>query len=160
MSRALNLVFCLALFFALDSSAAVLQIQIKPKVSGENVQPASLRYQTSANESFSITRASYLVSNFELQREDGSWFAFPNFVAWMDFAAHRDSIRLDLPPGEFRSIRFLLGLDTNMNHADPAKFPASHPLNPNLDGLNWSWQGGYIFLALEGLWRNENGIET
>ncbi len=157
MSRAGNIVFCLALSFALNSGAAVLQIQIKPKVSGENLQLASLRYQTSASERFSITRVSYLVSDFELQRDDGSWLAFSNSVAWMDFEANRDSIRLDVPPGEFRSIRFLLGLDTNLNHADPAKFPASHPLNPNLDGLNWSWQGGYIFLALEGLWRNPNG---
>jgi cytochrome c peroxidase len=147
----------LMLSFGLNCSAAVLQIQIKPKVSGENLQPASLRYQTSASERFSITRVSYLVSGFELQRDDGSWLAFSNSVAWMDFEANRDSIRLEMPPGEFRSIRFLLGLDANLNHANPAKFLANHPLNPNLDGLNWSWQGGYIFLAMEGLWRNANG---
>ena len=28
-----------------------------------------------------------------------------------------------------------------------------YPLNANLDGLSWSWQGGYIFLALEGHYR-------
>ncbi|HXE41797.1 MAG TPA: MbnP family protein, partial [Candidatus Baltobacteraceae bacterium] len=106
----------------------------------------------------SITRVSYLVSDFELQRDDGSWLQISNSVAWMDFDANRNSIRLDqIPSGEFRSVRFLLGLNTNLNHADPAQFPASHPLNPNLDGLNWSWQGGYIFLALEGLWRNSGG---
>jgi cytochrome c peroxidase len=153
--HALNIV--LAFLFALNSGAAVLQIQITPKVSGENLQPASLRYQTSAGERFSLTRVSYLASDFELQRDDGSWLAFSNSVAWMDFDANRDSIRLETPHGEFRSIRFQLGLNTNLNHADSAKFPASHPLNPNLDGLNWSWQGGYIFLALEGLWRNANG---
>jgi cytochrome c peroxidase len=157
MNRALKSVFCLALLFDLNCGAAVLQIQFRPKMSGENLQPASLRYQTSAGERFSITRVSYLVSNFELQHDDGSWLAFSNSVAWMDFDASRDSIRLETPPGEFRSIRFLLGLDTDMNRADPARFPANHPLNPNLDGLNWSWQGGYIFLALEGLWRNANG---
>ncbi len=30
--------------------------------------------------------------------------------------------------------------------------PADHPLNPNLNGLHWNWQGGYILLALEGRW--------
>lgn len=156
MSRALNIGFCLSLFLTVNSGAAVLQIQIKQKFLGENLQLASLRYQTSASERFSITRASYLVSDFELQRDDGSWLVFSNSVAWMDFDANRDSLRLEMPAGEFRSIRFLVGLDTNMNHAGPSGFPASHPLNPNLDGLNWSWQGGYIFLALEGLWRNPN----
>jgi cytochrome c peroxidase len=54
-------------------------------------------------------------------------------------------------------VRFSVGLNTNLNHADIAKFPPQHPLNPNLNGLHWSWQGGYIFLALEGLWRNSAG---
>jgi cytochrome c peroxidase len=137
--------------------AVTLQVQITPTVSGESLQPASFRYQTSAGETFSITRISYLVSDFELQRDDGSWLAVSNSVAWMDFDANRDSVRLEILAGDFRSLRFLVGLNTNLNHADPAKFPPSHPLNPDLDNLNWSWQGGYIFLALEGLWRNSSG---
>jgi len=140
------------------ASAATLQIQITPKVSGENLQPASLRYQTAAGETFSITRVSYLASDFALQRNDGSWLEISNSVAWLDFDANRNSIWLEkIPPGEFCSVRFLIGLNTNLNHADIATFPANHPLNPNLNGLHWSWQGGFIFLALEGLWRNANG---
>jgi cytochrome c peroxidase len=149
----------LAIFAAFNPVfAATLQIQITPKFSGENIQPASFRYQTSAGETFSITRISYLVSAFELQRNDGSWLEISNSVTWMDAEQSRDSIWLDkIPAGEFRAVRFLVGLNTNLNHDDPAKFSASHPLNPNLNGLHWSWQGGYIFLALEGLWRNSIG---
>ena len=150
---------CLAFLCAvLGSSAATLQIKITPKVSGENLQPASFRYQTSAGETFSITRVSYLASEFALQRNDGSWLEISNSVAWLDYEANRNSVHLDkIPPGEFRAVRFSVGLNTNLNHADISQFPASHPLNPNLNGLHWSWQGGYIFLALEGLWRNANG---
>ena len=138
--------------------SATLQIQITLKVSGAPLQPASLRYQTSAGETFSITRVSYLVSDFALQRNDGSWLALSNSVAWLDYEQNRDTIRLpEIPPGEFRSVRFTIGLNTNLNHRAVAKFPAAHPLNPNLNGLHWSWQGGFIFLALEGLWRNSNG---
>ena len=138
--------------------SATLQIQITPKFSGETLQPASLRYQTSAGETFSITRVSYLVSNFALQRNDGSWLEISNSIAWLDFDANRNSIWLEqIPAGEFCSVRFTVGLNTNLNHVDVAKFPAAHPLNPNLNGLHWSWQGGFIFLALEGLWRNANG---
>jgi cytochrome c peroxidase len=137
--------------------AAILQIQFTPKFAGETLQPASLRYQTSAGETFSITRVSWLASEFALQRNDGSWLAVSNPAAWLDYEQSHDSVRLEIPPGEFRSLRFVVGLGTNLNHADPAKFPANHPLNPNLNGLHWSWQGGYIFLALEGLWRNKAG---
>ena len=159
MKLAQKIIFCFISFYAFNLvSAATLQIEITPKFSGENLQPASFRYQTSAGETFSITRVSYLVSDFALQRNDGSWLEISNSVAWLDFDANRNSIWLDkVPSGEFCSVRFLVGLNTNLNHADISKFPAGHPLNPNLNGMHWSWQGGFIFLALEGLWRNANG---
>ena len=159
MNRMRTASFCLAISCFLNAAAAAtLQIEITPTVSGENLQPASLRYQTSAGETFSITRVSYLVSDFALQRNDGSWLKISNSVAWLDFDQNRDSIWLGkIPPDEFRTVRFSVGLNTNLNHADIAQFPAGHPLNPNLNGLHWSWQGGYIFLALEGLWRNAAG---
>jgi cytochrome c peroxidase len=151
-------IFLCSFFIVVNSFAATLQIHITPKVSGENLQPASFRYQTSAGETFSITRVSYLVSEFALQRNDGSWLEISNSVAWLDYEQNRNSIRLDkISPGEFRAVRFLVGLNTNLNHADIAQFPAAHPLNPNVNGLHWSWQGGFIFLALEGLWRNSSG---
>jgi cytochrome c peroxidase len=140
------------------SPAASLQIVISPKVAGEEVQPNSLRYRTSAGESFSITRVSGLVSDFALQRDDGSWLELSNSVAWLDLEQNRQSIRLaNLAPGEYRSVRFSIGVNTNLNHTDIARIPAGDPLNPNVNGLHWSWQGGYIFLALEGLWRNADG---
>ncbi len=140
------------------ASAATLEVEITPQVSGENLQGSSLRYRTSAGESFSITRVSYLASDFALQRNDGSWLEISNSVAWMDFDQSRNSAWLDkIPAGEFRALRFTVGLNTNLNHADVAAFPAGHPLNPNLNNLHWGWQGGYIFMALEGLWRNSAG---
>lgn len=140
------------------ASAGTLHIQITPTVSGEKIQPSSLRYQTTAAEVFSITRVSYLASEFALQRHDGTWLELSNSIAWFDYAQNRDSVRLEnISAGEFRAVRFLVGLNTNHNHADAAQFSAAHPLNPNLNNLHWSWQGGFIFLALEGMWRNASG---
>lgn len=140
------------------ASAATLELKITPRFSGVDLQPASFRYQTSAGETFSVTRVSYLVSDFELQRSDGLWLEFSNSVAWLDFGQNRDSIHLEnIPAGEFSTIRFLVGLNTNLNHANLSRFPAGHPLNPDVNGLYWGWQGGYVFLAIEGLWRNTAG---
>jgi cytochrome c peroxidase len=150
--------YCLAVSLWSAATAATLELQVTPKMSGETLQPASLRYRTSAGETFSVTRLSYLLSDFELQRTDGSWLEISNSVAWLDFGQNRDTVRLgNISAGEFCSIRFLTGLDGALNHADVTKFSPHHPLNPNLNGLHWSWQGGYIFMALEGLWRNANG---
>ena len=138
---------------------ASLEISITPKFSGEAIQPDSLRYQTSAGEKFIITRISYLLHGFALQRADGSWLELTNEVAWLDLEKSRSSFHIaSVPPAEYRSLRFHLGPDEQLNDANIAQFPANHPLNPNLNNLHWSWQGGYIFLALEGMWRNDSGV--
>lgn len=131
---------------------ASLELNIAPKFSGVPIQPNSLRYETSAKETFSITRVSYLLGGFALQRVDGSWLELTNQVAWFDLERNRNATSLgNVPAGDYRGVHFHVGLDPIVNHADPAQFAADHPLNPNLNGLHWSWQGGYIFMALEGL---------
>jgi cytochrome c peroxidase len=155
LQRFAILVFCAAISAA---DGASLQIEITPKFAGEEIQQASLRYNTSAGERFSITRLSYLVSEVALQHSDGSWLEFSNFVAWLDVSQNRNSFHLDkIPAGEYRTVRFMIGLNSQINHADPAKFAADSPLNPNVNGLHWAWQRGYIFLTFEGLWRNAAG---
>jgi len=54
-------------------------------------------------------------------------------------------------------LRFHIGPDAAANAADVSKIPADDPLNPNLNGLHWSWQGGYIFMAVEGHYRSPAG---
>jgi len=137
---------------------ASLDIRITPKFSGEPLQPDSLRYETSAKEPFSITRVSCLLSGFALQHADGSWLELTNEIAWLDLERNRLSHRFaSIPPGNYASVRFYIGPDEKRNHSDPAQYAPDHPLNPNLNNLHWNWQGGYIFLALEGMWCNAAG---
>ena len=139
--------------------AAVLHVEITPKFSGEAIQPNSLRYRTSAGETFSITRISYLLDGFALQRADGSWLELTSEVAWLDLERNRATHRIaSAPSEEYRALRFYVGPDEKQNHSNPAQYAADHPLNPNLNGLHWDWQGGYIFLAIEGMWRNAAGL--
>jgi len=76
----------------------------------------------------------------------------------MDAAQRRLSSALEnIPAGQYKALRLHFGLDEKTNAAPTSQYPADHPLNPNLNGLHWSWQGGYIFLALEGAFRAKNG---
>src|SRR5205814_9014806 len=114
-------------------------------------------YENSARETFSVTRLSFLLSSFALEGEDGIWTELENQYAWIDAEKRRTLLQLEgIPAGQYRGIRFYIGPDAAANKSDPAKFPAEHPLNPNLNGLHWSWQGGYIFMALEGMFRGQN----
>jgi cytochrome c peroxidase len=144
---------------ALSVFAASVELTMRHVIAGEPLQLGSTRYETSARESFSVTRLSYLLSNFAFQREDGSWLELPDSVAWFDAEKERCSTRFEVSDGTYRSIRFHVGLATNLNHADVAKFDANHPLNPNVNGLHWSWQGGYVFMAVEGMWRNHGALD-
>jgi cytochrome c peroxidase len=145
-------------FLSHAGSAATVELVMNHVIAGERLQLGALRYATSANESFSITRLSYLLSEFAFQREDGSWLQLTNSVVWFDAEKERALTQLTTPSGSYRAVSFVVGLETHLNHADPAKFRADHPLNPNLNGLHWSWQGGYVFVALEGRWQNATTV--
>jgi cytochrome c peroxidase len=150
--KIVQLVVVAMLNLSATMQAASLSIAIEPRFDGEALRLDSLRYRTSAGETISITRLSYLISGVALETEDGRWLEFPAAIGWMDAAAHRNQLTIpDVPPANYRGIRFHIGLDPSANAADTASYPASHPLNPNLNGLHWSWQGGYIFMAVEGM---------
>lgn len=136
------------------AEASTLRLAVQHRVGDQPLTLDSLRYENRAGESFSVTRLSYLLSGVALKRADGSWLEMPDSVAWLSAATHRVTARFDgVVPDRYQALRFRVGLDKKTNETDPATRPPEHPLNPNLNGLHWSWQGGYIFMALEGLWR-------
>ncbi len=101
-----------------------------------------------------VERLDFLVSGLALQRADGSWLESED---WQGFAGLQRSAVLPpadgIPAESFQAIRFHVGLPPVLNAADPAQWPPGHPLHPDTSGLHWGWQGGYVFLALEGRWR-------
>ena len=133
--------------------ASTLEISFKHLIGDKLIRHNSLRYQNSSAES-TITRLSYLVSGFALQSVDGQWIDLEDTIAWIDSIHSRTRYRLDsIPSNKYQKLAFYVGVHSSLNHMDPAQFPADHPLNPNLNNLHWNWEGGYIFMALEGHWR-------
>ena len=136
-------------------AGATLEIAVRNTFNGEPLMLDSLRYENGAGETLAVTRISMLLSGFALERENGGWVEIASQYAWLDAAKHRTTVRLDeVPAGKYRALRFHVGPDAQANHADISTFAADHPLNPNLNSLHWSWQGGYIFMALEGNFRS------
>ena len=139
-------------------TGGTLQVVIEPCVGDEPLRLHQSESKTEASETWTATRLSYLVSGVFLQREDDSWLRLPETVDWMNAATQRNTLDLDdVPSGTYKAIRFHVGVDARENATDPATRGPDHPLNPRINGLHWSWQGGYIFLALEGNWRGADG---
>jgi cytochrome c peroxidase len=145
------------IMLTLPVHAARLGLVVDHRAGDAPLMLGSLRSATTDGETFSVSRASYLLSGFGLQRADGSWLEMPEAIAWMDAGKARSTAELpDVPAGIYTALRFHVGIDAATNAANPAKYPPEHPLNTNLNGLYWTMAGGYIFMALEGSWRVGN----
>jgi cytochrome c peroxidase len=146
----------LALLGMLPARAAELTLAFHVAAEGER-----LAVPTAPGESLrlgrnelTLTRVAGLVSGVALVRPDASLVQLDGQFGALDLAAGRDRLTLrGVPPGRYQGFQFLLGVRPAANHSDPAQWPAGHPLHPLINGLHWDWQGGYIFLALEGRYR-------
>ncbi len=149
---------CLLLAFSACVHAVTLEVAFRPVFGGDPLRLDALAYQDAAGETLSVTRLSTLVTGLALEREEGGWMELPESYGWIDAGRQRTSMSVpDVPPGRYRALRFHLGPDAAVNKADPSKWPPGHPMNIGLNSLYWSMQGGYIFLALEGMYQQGNG---
>jgi len=139
---------------AQPSGAISLNVELRHTVNGHPLLLDSLRYKNVTGETYSFTRVSYLLSGFALKHENGAWEELSGQYAFIDLAKRRTDVHLQhIPEGKYQALRFHIGPDSIANAADVSHLPADSPLNPNINGLHWSWQGGYIFMALEGHFR-------
>src|SRR5581483_511528 len=135
-----------------------VQVRIVPQYNAAAVEFDTLGMADAAGQKLSVTRLDFLLSSWALRRADGKWMEQTNSVAYVSAREGRTGFRLNgIPTGHYDRVRFLVGLKPEINHRDPADYPAGHPLNPDVNGLHWGWMGGYVFLALEGNWVQPDG---
>lgn len=140
------------LFFA-KASAASLELDFSVLSNGSPL-PVGANFDGGSNGSLTMKRLDFLTSGLALQRMDGSWVeADDSWIAFVSLGSNRlHSPAARFPDGAYQKIRLRIGIDSATDKSDPAIYPPSHPLHPDFCGLHWSWQGGYIYMALEGLW--------
>lgn len=132
--------------------AAPLHVTFVHEAEGKPLTLDSLRFSNSAGETYSIARLDWLATGFSVTTADGVTHAFDEAVSFVSDSGG-ELLLGEAPAGQIKSLTFHIGPDAKTNHGDPALHAARHPLNPNVNRLHWDWQGGYIFLAIEGLWR-------
>jgi cytochrome c peroxidase len=155
-----NVILLLAAAIALNASAADLQVKFIPQFDGEPLAFDALKNQTAAGQKISVTRLDFLASDISLRRADGIWIGKANWFAFINARDGKTSFILEnIPAGNYDRVRFHIGLEPQINHADVAQWPANHPLNPDVNHLYWGWSREYVFLALEGGWQN-GGTES
>lgn len=141
----------LVLASALVGGARSLPVEVELRFGDAPLAFDVVTNVTAAGQTISVTRLDFLLSSFALRRAHGGWFVVTNHFAYINGREQRTAFELpSVPEGNYDRLRFSVGVPERENHASPGAFMAEHPLNPNLNGLHWSWQGGYVFFALEG----------
>jgi cytochrome c peroxidase len=161
MKRALTRLLLLAataLAIPAAGQGSRLRLDIDPRFGGMPLVFDALTNVTAAGQRVSVTRLDFLLSRPALRRTDGTWIEQTNWFACIKARAGRTNCEMDdVPAGQYDRLRLQVGLSPEVNHKDPAQYPAGDPLNPDVNGLHWGWMGGYVFLALEGGWLRPDG---
>lgn len=131
-------------------NAPALYFQINNVFSGNALEWSTMKYVNKAGNLLSVSKIAYLLSNFRLIKEDDTEVELPNAYAYLNAQQGRDTFSLQAPAGIYKGMKFMLGLDSTINHGNPNQWKFGHPLDPITNGLFWGWAGGYVFIALEG----------
>jgi len=105
------------------------------------------KYLNPYGDTFSISKFNYYISNIVLVKEDNSLFTQSDsyYLVEASKTASAKLIINSVPFGKYKSIRFLLGVDS-LHNVSGAQSGALDPAN----GMFWNWNTGYIMLKLEG----------
>ncbi len=144
-----SLVASLLVCFAVSSaSGEVLPLEFSHEWCGRPVQFTALAEEGKP----SVARLDYFISGLSLQRMDGSWLdGASDWAAFISASEGRTAAFADgVPAQDFKAIRFHVGVSAAMNATDPNTITPGSALHPDVNKLHWGWQGGYVFLALEG----------
>ncbi|MBL9199173.1 MAG: hypothetical protein JNL39_01650 [Opitutaceae bacterium] len=150
-----RLQFALALLASgIAANAADLTIAITPRWRGAGIAVPSAALANDHGQSLRLTRVALLVSEVTLLRSDGGTLRLDGQFGLVDLGAGRREFTVrGVPAGDFVGLEFRVGVPRAANLGDPGRWSAGHALNPLVNGLHWSWQGGYVFAALEGHYR-------
>ena len=109
-------------------------------------QPA----ENNEGDDFIVTRLQYFMSEFTITHDGGQTTRLEDAYALVN-AAEETALDLGtLDVTQVERLDFGIGVPSPENNADPALWPAGHPLAPTAPSMHWGWAGGYRFVAMEG----------
>jgi hypothetical protein len=131
--------------------SSVYSINFKPLFNNEDLKFNEMKWITSSGDTLNFARIRMILSNIKLVKDNGEELALDTF-AFISLDQNRKSIGFEelIPAGDYKGIKFDIGLDSNINHGDPEQWGSGHPLNPLVNQMHWTWATGYIFMVVEG----------
>jgi hypothetical protein len=148
------------LFIACIATASVVAMSFRPVekktkliihfanyVGDQKLVLDTVTYHNQLGQPFTVTNFKYYISNISLKgKDDKEYFVKDSyFLIRQDDESTWVSVLDDVPPGIYKSISFVIGVDS-LHNCNGAQSGTLDPAN----GMFWAWTSGYIFLKLEG----------
>jgi len=130
-----------------------VQLNINHKL-GETIFELETNTKNNLDQSFRVTRLEYYLSKISIIHDGGMETNIDDLYVLVDAT---EETQIDLGNHnitEIEGIKFGVGVDSEVNHNDPASYPSDHPLAPQVPSMHWGWASGYKFMTLEGLCEN------
>ncbi|MGO1649755.1 MAG: MbnP family protein [Sphingobacterium sp.] len=133
-------------------------------VLGDASSPAATKHTSAEGQIHHFSELKYVISNIRLVKADGS--EFPYHINDLDKGATvvnqakpqtLDYVLTTIPAGEYKQIKFGLGVKAELNTLDQARFPGFYAAaGANDTDMMWQWATGYRFTKIEGFYEEDN----
>lgn len=136
---------CACRYMAISQTVKPIQLSFLPMINGSPISLNQHYFSTELNDSISISKFKFYVSNIVLLNNDKIMYKNSTGVFLLN-AEESLNLQFDIPQSiQFNRIQFGLGIDSVTN--------TSGALDGALDplmGMYWTWQSGYINFKMEG----------
>jgi hypothetical protein len=126
-----------------------IKLVLENEVDGQALVFNKNSYVNASEDTFFVSKFNYFISNVVWTKTDNSVYAEPSsfhLVKQSDAASRSITIE-NVPVGNYKSVSFVLGVDSARNVSGAQ----TGDLDPAKSGdMFWSWNSGYIFLKMEG----------
>lgn len=111
-------------------------------------------YRTPHGDTIRFSLFNYFISNIELIDEKGEIYVVPKnesyFLCKHDVTDSRKITIPNVPAGNYKAVRFVIGVDSLMSAAPLEQRTGVLDPVTGAAGMYWAWNSGYIFVKMEG----------
>lgn len=147
--KKLNIFIAAVLIACTASAQKTVNLQINHKL-GTDSFALNKEAKNNIGTSFNVSRLEYYISEISIVHDRGTETKIKDFWILENAANSKKHSLGQLNITSVDSIKFSIGVNKEVNHADPSQYALGHPLAPKSPSMHWGWASGYRFVAIEG----------
>jgi hypothetical protein len=105
-----------------------------------------------------VDRMMVYFADIAVQNQNDEWIPLTDALFFNLSSNNNRSFEFTLPEGDYKALRFGLGLNAAQNGSDPLTHELDDPLSTS-NGMYWSWATKYRFVIMEGRFNLNGAIQ-